>query len=275
LFLVSCSGTPIPTVSGTTTGGSLAVGGGADATGGTVESGGTVASVGGESGGATAAGGSSTGGVSSSATTTSDPTVCRPNVAASGTTCGPSGATCNSHTFVSTTNQTYCSQDSWTCLQCTNSNNACVTANCSDCCSGVFTEGKCIAGPCKTLGSTCSGSDCKDCCSGVGFNGTCVQCNANSDCFCSKACTNHQCVCTPQDQPCAYPNQNCQDCCSGYYSTSGTCTCVPSGTNALNNVCTSLTTGSTCGDFTMTFKNAPGTAAACCSGNAASATSCR
>ena len=314
LFVVSCSSTPTSTVPNIATGGSSAASGGVNASGGAVVSGGfsalggAVAADGGTTnggaitGGATnTAGGSETasGGVNASggavvsggsgasagalaaagAITTggsgpSDPTVCTPPSTGTGSLCGPSGATCSSTSRVSTTNQTYCSHNSWTCVACTAINSACVTANCSDCCSGVFTDGKCIAGPCKSVGTACSGSDCKDCCSGLGFNGVCVQCNANSDCGCPKACANHQCVCTPHDQPCAFPNQNCQDCCSGYFSASGMCTCVPSGTNVLNNACTSLTSGSTCGTFTMTFKNAPGAASACCSGSASSANSC-
>jgi hypothetical protein len=270
LLLASCSGVPSPSVSVTTTGGSSAPTGGANGAGGANISGGTVAS-----GGEVATGGMiGTGGASNGGDTNSDKTICSSTPPVTGSLCGVSGSSCNSNTRVSATQQTYCSHDSWTCVSCTATNNACVTANCFDCCSGVFTDGKCVAGPCKAVGAACGGSDCKDCCSGLGFGGACVQCNVNSDCGCPKACTNHQCVCTPHDHPCAYPNQNCQDCCSGYYSASGTCACVPSGTNVLNNVCTSVTSGSTCGDFTMTFKGAPGTASACCSGNASSTTSC-
>jgi len=61
LLLVSCSGIPSPTISGTTTGGSSAVGGGVSTTGGAVASGGTDSiatggSSGGNSGGTDAAG---------------------------------------------------------------------------------------------------------------------------------------------------------------------------------------------------------------------------
>jgi len=217
--------------------------------------------------------------MSTGGATNSDPTVCKPTGSiAAGTMCGPSGATCNSATFASTTNQTYCAHDSWTCVACTSNDSACVTNNCSDCCSSVFTDGKCIAGPCKNAGSACSGSDCKDCCSGlVGFDGKCVQCNANSDCPCPKACMNHQCVCTPNNQPCAYPGKGCQDCCSSI-SASRQCTCIPSGVNQVSG--TDMTMGGIeldGGTYTVTFKFAsfPGAAAACCSGQASSQTSCQ
>jgi hypothetical protein len=247
-----------------TGGGTGGTTGGTTATGGMIASGGTTSS-----GGAIATGGSSATGGS----TNSDPSVCKPPTTGGGIPpCGQSGTSCSpSKTYSSGT--TYCSDNS-TCTACTATGTACSTTNCRDCCSGVHADNSCIAGPGTPNGTNCRGTDCKDCSSGLSSQGICVQCNINSDCSCPTACINHQCVCTPRNQPCAYPNQNCQDCCSGYYSTSGTCSCVPSGTNVLNNVCMSLTSGSTCGDFTMTFKGAPGAASACCSGNASSTASC-
>jgi hypothetical protein len=266
---------------GATSSGGLNGAGGAVVSGGTVASGGLATTTGGviNAGGTTTTGGFiNAGGTATGGAAPSDSTICAgPAGAGAGALCGPSGSTCYSYSVASDANQTYCSHDSWTCVPCTSNDNACVTGDCSDCCSHVFTDGKCIAGPCKKLGNACSGSDCKDCCWGlVGSDGTCVQCNINSDCACPKVCANHQCTCTPNHQPCAYPSKDCQDCCSGIVA-SGQCLCIPSGTNQLTG--TGITvygyTPDDAGAGTWTFKLTPGAYAACCSGQASSQTACQ
>lgn len=209
LFALSCSGTPSLTQSGTSIGGATSNGGGTSA-GGIVTSGGVTQTSGmGSTGGAFASGG----------TSPSDTSICANpwGVGVRSMQCGQS---------VCTSGTTYCASDN-TCQLCTASDSACVTASCSDCCSYVHADNTCIAS-CTKDNNPCRFSDCADCCSPTHLQGICGACNINSDCTCPNACINHKCVCTPNNQPCAYPSKNCQDCCSGI-AASGQCVAVDAG----------------------------------------------